>query len=72
MREIVFTRGATEAINLVAQSYGRMHVVLGDEIILSEMEHHSNIVPWQLLAEQTGAVLKIIPITDAGELVPGA
>ena len=72
VREIVFTRGTTESINLVAQSYGRKHVARGDEIILSEMEHHSNIVPWQLLAEQTGAVLKVIPITDAGELLPGA
>ena len=72
VREVVFTRGATEAINLVAQSYGRMRFTSGDEIILSEMEHHSNIVPWQLLAEQTGAVLKVIPITDAGELVAGA
>jgi cysteine desulfurase/selenocysteine lyase len=72
VREVVFTRGATEAINLVAQSYGRVRFARGDEIILSEMEHHSNIVPWQLLAEQTGAVLKVIPITDAGELVPDA
>lgn len=72
VREIVFTRGATEAINLVAQSYGRSRFKAGDEIILSEMEHHSNIVPWQLLAEQTGMLLKVIPITDAGELVPGA
>lgn len=72
VREIVFTRGATEAINLVAQSYGRSRFKADDEIILSGMEHHSNIVPWQLLAEQTGAVLKVIPITDAGELVPGS
>ena len=72
VHEIIFTRGATEAINLVAQSYGRARFARGDEIILSELEHHSNIVPWQLLAEQTGAVLKVIPITDAGELVPGA
>ncbi|MGH8414429.1 MAG: aminotransferase class V-fold PLP-dependent enzyme, partial [Gammaproteobacteria bacterium] len=71
-KEIVFVRGATEAINLVAQSYGRSRFQTGDEIILSEMEHHSNIVPWQLLAEQIGVVLRIIPITDAGELVPGA
>ncbi|MGA9853344.1 MAG: cysteine desulfurase [Gammaproteobacteria bacterium] len=71
VHEIIFTRGATEAINLVAQSYGRSRLLTGDEIILSEMEHHSNIVPWQLLAEQTGAVLKVIPITDSGELVPG-
>ncbi|MGH8378725.1 MAG: SufS family cysteine desulfurase, partial [Gammaproteobacteria bacterium] len=71
-KEIVFVRGTTEAINLAAQSYGRSRLRAGDEIILSEMEHHSNIVPWQLLAEQVGAVLKVIPITDAGELVPGA
>jgi cysteine desulfurase/selenocysteine lyase len=71
-REIVFVRGTTEAINLVAQSYGRSMFKPGDEIILSEMEHHSNIVPWQLAAAQTGAVLKVIPITDAGELEPGA
>ncbi|MGH8370745.1 MAG: aminotransferase class V-fold PLP-dependent enzyme, partial [Gammaproteobacteria bacterium] len=71
-KEIVFTRGATEAINLVAQSYGRNRFRTGDEIILSTMEHHSNIVPWQLLCEQTGAILKVIPINDAGELEPGA
>lgn len=68
-KEIVFVRGATEAINLVAQSYGRPTLKPGDEIIISEMEHHSNIVPWQLLCEQTGAVLKIIPINDDGELI---
>ena len=67
-KEIIFTRGTTEAINLVAQSYGRPLLRPGDEIIISEMEHHSNIVPWQMLCEQTGAVLKIIPITDVGEL----
>ncbi len=72
LKEIIFVRGATEAINLVAQSYGRGRFQGGDEIILSEMEHHSNIVPWQLLHEQMGAVLKIVPITDAGELEPGA
>ncbi|HET7923160.1 MAG TPA: cysteine desulfurase [Gammaproteobacteria bacterium] len=72
IREIVFTRGATEAINLVAQSYGRSRLQAGDEIIVSEMEHHSNIVPWQLLAAQTGAVLKVVPINAAGELEPGA
>ena len=71
-REIVYVRGTTEAINLVAQSYARPRLKPGDEIILSEMEHHSNIVPWQLTTEQTGAVLKVIPITDAGELEPGA
>jgi cysteine desulfurase / selenocysteine lyase len=67
-REVVFVRGTTEAINLVAQTYGRTHVRAGDEIIVSEMEHHSNIVPWQMLCEQTGARLRVIPITEAGEL----
>ena len=67
-REIVFVRGATEAINLVAQTFGRTHVSPGDEIVISEMEHHSNIVPWQMLCETTGARLRVIPITDAGEL----
>jgi len=68
LHEIIFVRGTTEAINLVAQSYGRSRFKPGDEIIISEMEHHSNIVPWQLLAEQTGAVLKVIPVSDVGEL----
>jgi cysteine desulfurase / selenocysteine lyase len=72
LKEIIFLRGTTEAINLVAQSYGRSRFQAGDEIMLSEMEHHSNIVPWQLLREQTGVVLKIIPINDAGDLQPGA
>ena len=67
-QEIIFVRGTTEGINLVAQSYGRSRLGAGDEIIISEMEHHSNIVPWQLLCEQTGALLKVIPINDAGEL----
>ena len=67
--EIIFTRNATEGINLVAQSYGRQHVGAGDEVVISEMEHHSNIVPWQLLCEETGARLRVIPINDAGELV---
>jgi cysteine desulfurase/selenocysteine lyase len=67
-REIVFVRGATEGINLVAQSYGRSVLRLGDEILITGMEHHSNIVPWQLLAEQTGTVLRVAPLTDAGEL----
>jgi len=66
--EIIFVRGATEGINLVAQSYGRSHFKAGDEIIISTMEHHSNIVPWQMLAEQCGAILKIIPIFDTGEI----
>lgn len=66
--EIIFTRGTTEAINLVAQSYGRSRFQAQDEIIISTMEHHSNIVPWQMLSEQTGAVLRIIPISDSGEI----
>jgi SufS family cysteine desulfurase len=68
-KEIIFVRGTTEAINLVAQSYGRKNIGAGDEIIVSELEHHANIVPWQLLAEQTGAVVKVIPINDRGELI---
>jgi len=66
--EIIFVRGTTEAINLVAQSYGRSRFQAGDEIIISAMEHHSNIVPWQLLSEQCGTVLRVIPISDSGEL----
>lgn len=68
-REIIFVRGATEGINLVAQSYGRMCLKAGDEIIISAMEHHSNIVPWQILCEQTGAVLRVVPINDDGEML---
>ncbi len=67
-REIIFVRGATEAINLVAATYGRTHVSAGDEVVISEMEHHSNIVPWQMLCEEKGAHLRVIPITDSGEL----
>ncbi len=67
--EIVFLRGATEAINLVAQSYLRPQLSAGDEILISAMEHHSNIVPWQLVAQQTGARLRVAPINDAGELM---
>ena len=67
-REIVFVRGTTEAINLVAQSYARPGFNVGDEILITTMEHHSNIVPWQMLCEQTGAVLKVAPIDDDGEL----
>lgn len=66
--EVVFTRGTTEAINLVAYSWGRANLKAGDEVVLTGMEHHSNIVPWQLVCEQTGAVLKVVPITDRGEL----
>jgi len=68
-REIIFVRGTTEAINLVAQSYGRTHIGTGDEIVISAMEHHSNIVPWQILCEQTGAVLRVVPINDDGEML---
>ena len=68
-KEIIFVRGTTEAINLVAQSYGRSFLKPGDEIIVSAMEHHSNIVPWQMLCEQTGAKLRVIPINHDGELV---
>ncbi len=67
-REIVFTRGATEAVNLVAQAYLRPRLEAGDEIVVTEMEHHSNIVPWQLVAEQTGATIRVLPIDDAGAL----
>jgi cysteine desulfurase/selenocysteine lyase len=67
-QEIVFVRGTTEGINLVAQTYGRAHVRAGDEIVISEMEHHSNIVPWQMLCEEKQARLRVIPITDEGEL----
>ncbi|MBK8572405.1 MAG: cysteine desulfurase [Holophagaceae bacterium] len=69
IKEIVWTRGTTEAINLVAQTYGRVHVKEGDEILLSAMEHHANIVPWQMLAQEKGATIKVIPMTDAGELI---
>jgi len=67
--EIIFTRGTTESINLVAKSFGPKFVQKGDEILISTLEHHSNIVPWQMLCESQGAVLKVIPITDAGELI---
>jgi cysteine desulfurase/selenocysteine lyase len=67
-REIVFVRGTTEGINLVAASYGRAEIGPGDEIVISGMEHHSNIVPWQMLRDEKGAALRVIPLTDAGEL----
>lgn len=67
--EIIFTRGTTESINLVAHSFGRAFLKAGDEIIISAMEHHSNIVPWQMLCEQNGCVLKIIPINDDGDII---
>ena len=66
--EIIFTRGTTESINFVATAYGKKFVTAGDEIIVTEMEHHSNILPWQTLCEEKNAVLKVIPITDSGEL----
>lgn len=67
-REIIFVRGVTEGINLVAQTYGRKNIGAGDEILISAIEHHSNIVPWQMLCEQTGAILKVIPIDERGDL----
>jgi cysteine desulfurase/selenocysteine lyase len=67
--EIIFVRGATEGINLVAQTYGRANVGRGDEVLISAMEHHSNIVPWQILCEEKGAKLRVIPINDSGELI---
>ncbi len=68
VHEVIFTRGTTEAVNLVASSFGQAFVRSGDEIIVSVLEHHSNFVPWQMLAERTGAVLRFIPVTDIGEL----
>jgi len=68
-REIIFVRGTTEAINLVAHGYGRSHVQFGDEIIVSAMEHHSNIVPWQMLCQERGATLRVLPMNDRGELL---
>jgi cysteine desulfurase/selenocysteine lyase len=68
-REIIFTRGTTEGINLVAQSYGRTTLKEGDEVVISAMEHHSNIVPWQMVCEQTGASLRVIPIDDNGDII---
>src|SRR5437762_4283092 len=67
--QIIFTRGTTEGINLVAYTWGRQNIKAGDEIIISAMEHHSNIVPWQILCEEKKAVLKIIPINNKGELL---
>lgn len=68
LHEVIYTSGTTQGINLVAQCFGRKYVSEGDEIIISHMEHHSNIVPWQMLCEQTGAILKVIPINEKGEL----
>ena len=68
-KEIIFVRGATEAVNLVAQSFGRANIKAGDEIVITAMEHHSNIVPWQMLCEEAGAVLKVAPMNVQGELI---
>src|SRR5437660_217475 len=68
LRELIFTRGTTEAINLVAQTFGRVHVHAGDEVILTMLEHHSNIVPWQVLCWEKHANLRVVPINDDGEL----
>jgi cysteine desulfurase/selenocysteine lyase len=68
-REIIFVRGTTEAINLVAQTYGKTHLAEGDEVLITAMEHHSNIVPWQILCAERGAHLRVAPINDAGELL---
>ncbi len=70
-REIIFVKGTTEAINLVAQTYGRSRVASGDEVLVSQMEHHSNIVPWQILCQEKGATLKVIPVTEKGEIELG-
>lgn len=68
-REIIFVRGATEGINLVAQSWGQQNLKSGDEVMITEMEHHANIVPWQFICQQKNAVLKVIPMNDRGELL---
>jgi cysteine desulfurase/selenocysteine lyase len=68
-KEIIFTRGATESINLVAATYGKLRVHAGDEVLITGLEHHSNIVPWQLLCEERGAKLRVVPITDSGEII---
>jgi len=67
--EIIFTKGTTDGINLVAQTFGKANLKKGDEVIISSMEHHSNIVPWQMICEENGAILKVIPINDKGELL---
>jgi len=68
VEEIIFTRGVTESVNLVSSSYGRAFLKAGDEVIISGMEHHSNIVPWQMICEEKGAILKVIPVSEVGEL----
>jgi cysteine desulfurase / selenocysteine lyase len=72
VEECIFTKGVTEGINLVAQTWGRKYLQAGDEVIITAMEHHSNIVPWQLICEEKGAILKVAPINDAGELLMDA
>src|SRR5438477_9627318 len=67
--QVVFTKGTTEGINLVAGTWGRQNIKAGDEIIVSNIEHHSNIVPWQILIEEKGATLKVIPVNEKGELI---
>ena len=67
-KEVIFTRGTTEAINLVAQSWGRANLGAGDEVVITHLEHHANIVPWQMVCQQTGATLKVIPMTPSGEI----
>ncbi len=69
MKECIFVRGCTEGVNLVAHSYGRKFIGEGDEILVSQMEHHSNILPWQQIAEDKGALIKVIPINERGELI---
>ncbi|MCB2156332.1 cysteine desulfurase [bacterium] len=69
VKEILFTRGVTEGINLVANTFGQQHIGAGDEVLITGMEHHSNIVPWQMLCERTGAQLKVVPINDDGEMI---
>jgi cysteine desulfurase/selenocysteine lyase len=71
-REVIFTRGTTESINLVAQTFGRTRVGAGDEVLVTALEHHSNIVPWQMLCQEKGATLRVVPMTDAGDLDLGA
>jgi cysteine desulfurase/selenocysteine lyase len=68
-KEIIFVRGSTEGINLVAQTYGRKFLQPGDEVVLSTLEHHANIVPWQMVAKEKGAVLRVVPVTDRGEIM---
>jgi len=71
-REVIFTRGTTEAINLIASSWGGVHIKAGDEVLITHMEHHSNIVPWQMLCDRVGATLKVVPINDRGEIIMDA